>query len=338
MKPSQILEYIHDKNIAFANINRRISLLSDNANGLDLKARIVGGWNREITEGERRNFPEEMWIFENELEFFEAIPEDCRPEVVFILPKPGSDILVETENILAAAPFTIKALVVLLSTKVNSSIRTIKEIQKKCISFGIRAIFFEVNTLDYRLGYLFEEPDNMPWVYKTMDRDLRDSLKRYNIKDGTFLDIGTGTGHQAVELANIGFEVTATDLVPIAYEKAKNSTVNVEFLQDDILNTSLQKSFDYIFDRGCFHSFGASDRQVYLGQVSKLLKTEGVLFLKCFGKESTSEYGPAAFSEEELLKLFGEHFEIQEVKHTIYERDNVKDTAANAIFAVMKKK
>jgi SAM-dependent methyltransferase len=231
---------------------------------------------------------------------------------------------------------TLNTIVVLLGLKVTLSKTVIKLITYTCINSNIKVIFFDVNKLEYKASYLLEEPDNMAWVYRTLDNDLKESLEKHNIKGGTFLDLGTGTGHQAAELANMGFEVTATDLVPYAFEKMKNIAVNVEFLQDDILNSKLQKKFNYIFDRGCFHSFDEIGGTTYLNQVIKLLNPDSILFLKCFSKENS--FGSRRFSKEDIYSIFSEHFIILEVKSTIYERDNVEDGVAKALFAVMKKK
>jgi 2-polyprenyl-3-methyl-5-hydroxy-6-metoxy-1,4-benzoquinol methylase len=74
---------------------------------------------------------------------------------------------------------------------------------------------------------------------------------------GTALDLGTGPGTQAMALAERGFQVTATDLSVTAIQKAQKQAqekgLNVSFVQDDILNSTLDQKFDFVLDRGCFH-------------------------------------------------------------------------------------
>ena len=86
-------------------------------------------------------------------------------------------------------------------------------------------------------------------------------LHRINIIKGRFLDLGTGPSTQAVELSKLGFQVTATDISENATIKAKRMSKDIEFIVDDILDSKLKEdSFDYIFDRGCFHVLELSSR------------------------------------------------------------------------------
>ncbi len=82
--------------------------------------------------------------------------------------------------------------------------------------------------------------DNMGWYHPHLDPDLENFLNEYQIKEGTFLDIGTGAGNQAIELFRKGFTVVGTDVSKTAIAKAKNRFANfklVKFIEDDILNT-----------------------------------------------------------------------------------------------------
>jgi methylase of polypeptide subunit release factors len=52
----------------------------------------------------------------------------------------------------------------------------------------------------------------MPWFYSELDDDLAQSLDALGLRSGSALDLGTGPGTQAIQLAQRGFDVTATDL------------------------------------------------------------------------------------------------------------------------------
>jgi 2-polyprenyl-3-methyl-5-hydroxy-6-metoxy-1,4-benzoquinol methylase len=75
------------------------------------------------------------------------------------------------------------------------------------------------------------------------------------LRSGIALDLGTGPGTQAIHLARRGFAVTATDIseaaIRLASEKAQNEGLEITWEQDDILDTRLDRQFDFIFDRGC---------------------------------------------------------------------------------------
>ncbi|HBZ01238.1 MAG TPA: hypothetical protein DEO84_07975, partial [candidate division Zixibacteria bacterium] len=51
------------------------------------------------------------------------------------------------------------------------------------------------------------EVEEMPWFNPELDRDIEKALDNLNIKKGKALDIGTGPGTQAIELAKRGFKV-----------------------------------------------------------------------------------------------------------------------------------
>ena len=56
--------------------------------------------------------------------------------------------------------------------------------------------------------YAEMEVKDMPWYLPELDPDLRESLVANHILSGSFLDLGTGPGTQAIGLSKMGFEVT----------------------------------------------------------------------------------------------------------------------------------
>lgn len=101
----------------------------------------------------------------------------------------------------------------------------------------------------------------MPWYEIHLDHDLENEIKSKNLNKGKFLDLGTGPGTQAIQLAKLNFDVTATDISPTAINNAKKLSNKVNFLVDDILNSQLSDNeFNFILDRGIFHVFDVSQR------------------------------------------------------------------------------
>src|SRR6476469_4204272 len=105
--------------------------------------------------------------------------------------------------------------------------------------------------------YQHQAIETMPWFYPELDDDLKQALDALGVQSGNALDLGTGPGTQAMQLAQRGFDVTATDIsaaaIRLAQEKAKAQGLTLTWQQDDILDTRLIGPFDLIFDRGCFH-------------------------------------------------------------------------------------
>jgi SAM-dependent methyltransferase len=180
---------------------------------------------------------------------------------------------------------------------------------------------------------------SLPWYNKDLDNDLRDHLSTMKITKGRFLDLGTGPATQAIELSKLGFQVTATDISENAITRAKRMSKDIEFIVDDILNSKLKEedSFDYIFDRGCFHVLEPSSRQRYVNQVSRLLRDGGLLFLKTFStKEPLRGGGPYRFSIDEIDSIFSDRFVRESFKETVYQ--GTLDILPKALFVVLRKK
>ena len=183
--------------------------------------------------------------------------------------------------------------------------------------------------------YKNQDAKTMPWYSKELDADLTQELKERNITKGTFLDLCTGPGTQAVKLSGLGFIVTGTDISTSAIEKVRKLSNTIEFIQDDILNSKLNKKFDYIFDRGCFHTFSPAKRKIYLKEIIKKFTPNGLLFLKCFTGIKQSR-GPYRISKRDIENTFSKDFYIEKIKDTFFTKDN--DQFSQALFVVMQKK
>ena len=195
---------------------------------------------------------------------------------------------------------------------------------------------------DWETLYKNQQVESMPWYNENLDADLEEELDRRKINHGKFLDIGTGPGTQAIKLHERGLDITATDLSETAIEKAQsiyrnNNNNRVDFRVDNILNSNLkEKEFDYIFDRGCFHAISINDRKRYMMQVNRILKDNGILFLKCFSDKEQGEEGPHRLSKDKLKGIFeNENFKIEGVKETVYQ--GTLNPLPKALFAVMTK-
>ena len=190
---------------------------------------------------------------------------------------------------------------------------------------------------DWEEVYKNSKVDELPWFRKKLDQDLSNELKERKMNSGAVLDLGTGPGTQALELLKHGFEVTATDVSKNAIKEAKKLSDDIDFVVDDILDTRINKKFDLIFDRGCFHTIEPEDRKIYIRNIKKLLNRNGLLFLKCFSdREPETGTGPYRISESILKDLFNKDFLIEEIVHTEFK--GKRKPNPKALFAVMKKK
>ena len=191
---------------------------------------------------------------------------------------------------------------------------------------------------DWETRYREGNVEEMPWFYPELDPDFDQALERLSIRSGNILDLGTGPGTQAIELAKRGFAVTATDVSPSAIAKAnarlKDAGVSVDFRQDDILNSTLDRQFDIVVDRGCFHVFSAEQRPAYLRSLKALLEPGNYLLLKTFSYRETMEEGPYRFRPEEIEQLFADDFTVVSITDSAFPSTLEHDP--KALFCILK--
>lgn len=184
--------------------------------------------------------------------------------------------------------------------------------------------------------YKSQQVETMPWYNEKLDSDLEEISEQKNLQKGRFLDLGTGPATQAVQIARKGYSVTGSDISPAAIRRAQEvygRERNVIFIVDNILESNFKEDeFDYIFDRGCFHVLDPSDRLTYVREIKRILKEDGILFLKCFSINEKREEGPYRFSKKQISEIF-ESFTVIRIKDTVYQ--GTLDPLPEALFVVM---
>src|SRR5438046_3594526 len=114
----------------------------------------------------------------------------------------------------------------------------------------------------------YREGDS-PWDTGRPSSELQRLLQEENVRPCRALELGCGTGTNAVWLAQQGYDVTAVDLAPLALERAevraKAAGVKVRFVAADVLDPpDLGGPFPFFFDRGCYHVVRRVDVGRYL--------------------------------------------------------------------------
>ena len=156
-----------------------------------------------------------------------------------------------------------------------------------------------------------------PWDVGRPDFNLIDMVMQRPIPSCPALEIGCGTGSNAVWLAEHNFEVTATDVsemaIQMARDKAANAGVTCTFLVTDFLNARIPGGpFAFAFDRGCFHSFGSDEeRNEFAENVAFHLEKRG-LWLSLAGSidGGPRDVGPPQRSARDIVTPVEPHFEI----------------------------
>lgn len=136
---------------------------------------------------------------------------------------------------------------------------------------------------------------------------------------GSVLDIGCGTGENALLVAERGHRVCGIDSSPRAIEKAQAKTkergIEADFMVWDAFDLEkLDRQFDTVIDSGLFHVFEEEDHPALVKSIRSALKTGGTYFILCFSVKETRERGPRRVSEEEIRSDFSGNWSINYIK------------------------
>jgi ubiquinone/menaquinone biosynthesis C-methylase UbiE len=146
------------------------------------------------------------------------------------------------------------------------------------------------------------------------------------IRPGRILDVGCGTGENALFLAENGCSVSGVDIahraIELAREKAKKRHLHVDFSVCDVLTLGScfrEGEFDTVIDSGLFHTLEDEERPVYVKQVDRVLKDNGKYFMMCFSDKQPGDWGPRRVSKEEIVRTFEPLFRINYIKDAAFE-------------------
>ena len=174
----------------------------------------------------------------------------------------------------------------------------------------------------YDLGYRFAP--RLPWELGPRE-ELVDLVTRRRLRPGRVLDLGCGSGANAVFLARHGFEVVGVDFAPAALAKARSAAaaaeVDLELVEADLtdLSASSLGTFDLLVDYGTLDDLPPDGRDRYVANVLPLAAPKSQFLLWCF------EWPPRR--RDRLLRLhplvpgevdrrFGERYEIERIAGT----------------------
>ena len=133
---------------------------------------------------------------------------------------------------------------------------------------------------------------------------------------GRVLDVGCGTGENAIFFAGLGHEAWGLDAAPLAIEKARTKAVErgarVKFVLGDALHLEeLGRRFDTITDCGLFHVFSDEDRRAYVKSLKAGLKRSGTYVMLCFSDKEPADWGgPRRVTKEEIREAFNRGWNI----------------------------
>ena len=170
------------------------------------------------------------------------------------------------------------------------------------------------------------EAGEAPWDIGKPDFNLIRTVTTTPIQPCKAVEIGCGTGDNAIWLAQQGFDVVGVDFSSIAIDKAEDKVAKTSakcaFLVLDILESEVEGApFGFAFDRGCLHLIDSDEARTSLvKKVSGYLEPGG-RWLSLLGNADEKRQGPGPPQRSardivnavepyfEILSLVSSHFE-----------------------------
>lgn len=158
----------------------------------------------------------------------------------------------------------------------------------------------------------------LPWELGRPREVLVYLVESGRVKPSETLDLCCGAGTNPIYLAEKGFDITALDIsdraVELAMEKAHQSRVRVNFLIGDFVSLPFKdEEYEFVFDFGCFHHVETANRVAFIEGVHRVLEPGGTYLMVCFSDKNGRAWNH--FSREQIVELFGGHFEIEQIDH-----------------------
>ena len=173
--------------------------------------------------------------------------------------------------------------------------------------------------LMYRLGFA-------PWERRDVAEAWRPLFEGPDsMEPARALDIGCGSGRDAVHLAGHGWQVSAVEFVDAALARARQRAaeagVEVQWVRGDVGELGrlgLEPGYSLLYDFGCIQGLPDSARRGAADGLTELAAPGARLLLLAF-KAGRRIVLPRGMDTEQILALLGEGWELQRAESVVSE-------------------
>jgi SAM-dependent methyltransferase len=173
--------------------------------------------------------------------------------------------------------------------------------------------------LMYRLGFAPWERRNVPELWRPLFEGP-DAMERARA-----LDIGCGSGRDAVHLAGRGWQVTAVEFADKALARARQRAaeegVEVQWVRGDVgelARLGLEPGYSLMYDFGCIQGLPDAARRGAADGMTELAAPGARLLLLAF-KAGRRMVLPRGMDTTDVLDLFGNGWELQRAESAVIE-------------------
>lgn len=160
-----------------------------------------------------------------------------------------------------------------------------------------------------------------PWDTGITPPEIVSMIDSGRAKVGRALDLGCGTGTNAIYLTRHGFDVAGIDVsrraISVARRKARSVDRAIRFIRGDVSRMDrwlAPDSIDFAYDIGCFHSLPDAARQRYVAALAQVTRSNAIYMLYAFGPHTDDQARTAGVSPAEVAARFATGFSIQKVE------------------------
>lgn len=166
---------------------------------------------------------------------------------------------------------------------------------------------------------------DLPWDTRRAEPRLTEVVESLTPPTRLAMDLGCGTGDNAMHLAKGGFDVVGVDLSSTAITTAKARAAEaglstIRFEAGSVLDPLPVEagSVGLVTDRGCFHTLSVADQPTYAGRVAEAMAGGGWWVMLCGNADeprAEGEEGPPQMTAARIVSAVESRFEVVRLEH-----------------------